>query len=103
MVNAADQRHGFAVQTAGTEITGHAVFKIFGFADVQQLVIGGEHTIHPGTLGQGVQECFDIETGHQPATTGSASPYCSAIWVSATRSEERRVGKEWRSRWRAEH
>src|SRR5690606_41073306 len=43
-----------------------------------------------------IQECLNLRAARAP-------PYCSAGCRRSQRSEERRVGKEWRSRWWASH
>ncbi|SEH06480.1 Uncharacterised protein [Candidatus Venteria ishoeyi] len=64
-INTGDARYqgaGFWRLSGGTaKITGEAVFQVFGFTDIKNLVGGIPHLIHAGFLTDGTQKGFGIK------------------------------------------
>ena len=78
--NARHQRHRFGRKARGAEVTGHAIFEVLGFTDVEQLAGIIEHLIHAGSGGQLREIGFCVEISHAgnaysvaPITRGSSS------------------------------
>src|SRR2546430_610322 len=64
---------------------------------MRELVTGADHETRKRVLG--------IQVYHPPLTPGLRAPHRRRLWrrLATLRSEERRVGKEWRSRWSPYH
>src|SRR5256886_5740917 len=78
------------VQTCALPIYCHA-------GRMRELVTGADHETRKRVLG--------IQVYHPPLTPGLRAPHRRRLWrrLATLRSEERRVGKEWRSRWSPYH